>query len=176
LNNGNKITYAFALDIDTFNGYKRIGHGGADAGYRAYAVRFPEENLGIIVFSNLGQANPSKLAMQIAELFLPKLPTTNKITTKTKTDTSFFKLYKGTYTSSVSSVQIIDSTNLYLSFNSKSYKLTPLTDSSFSAFEGFVKIIFPQSNMASINTLKFITPEYEETFHRYEKPKHSHIL
>jgi hypothetical protein len=169
LSNGKQIIYAFGIEIDTYNGYKRIGHGGSDAGYRTYTVRFPEEKLGIVVFSNLGQVNPIDLSMKVAELYLPKQAVDNKPTTSTKTDKSLFKFYKGLYTSSESSVKIIDSTNLYLSFGSVPYELMPLTDSSFSVFDGFVKIIFPKSNMTSINTLKLITPEYEKTFHRYEK-------
>jgi CubicO group peptidase (beta-lactamase class C family) len=169
LSNGKQITYAFGIEIDTYNGYKRIGHGGSDAGYRTYTVRFPEEKLGIVVFSNLGQVNPIDLSMKVAELYLPKQAVDNKPTTSTKTDKSLFKFYKGLYTSSESSVKIIDSTNLYLSFGSVPYELMPLTDSSFSVFDGLVKIIFPKSNMTSINSLKLITPEDEKTFHRYEK-------
>jgi CubicO group peptidase (beta-lactamase class C family) len=169
LSNGKQIPYAFGIEIDTYNGYKRIGHGGSDAGYRTYTVRFPEEKLGIVVFSNLGQVNPIDLSMKVAELYLPKQAVDNKPTTSTKTDKSLFKFYKGLYTSSESSVKIIDSTNLYLSFGSVPYELMPLTDSSFSVFDGLVKIIFPKSNMTSINSLKLITPEDEKTFHRYEK-------
>ena len=49
-----------------------IGHGGSDAGYRTYACRFPEQQLGIIVFSNFSNANPNGAAMQIADLLLPQ--------------------------------------------------------------------------------------------------------
>ncbi len=71
LNSGKKLTYAFAISIDDYKGWKRIGHGGADAGYRTYACRFPEQQLGIIVFSNFSNANPNGLAMQTADLLLP---------------------------------------------------------------------------------------------------------
>jgi CubicO group peptidase (beta-lactamase class C family) len=171
LSNGKQTTYAFGIEIDTYNGYKRVGHGGGDAGYRTYTVRFPEEKLGIVVFSNLGQVNPLDLSMKVAELYLPKQAEDNKATSIIKTDKSLFKFYKGLYTSSERSVEIIDSTKLYLSFGSALYELTPLTDSSFSMYNGIVEVIFPRSNMTSTNTFKFITPEYEGTFHRYEKSK-----
>jgi CubicO group peptidase (beta-lactamase class C family) len=70
LNNGRKLNYAFALVIDNFKGWKQIGHGGADAGYRTFACRFPEKDLGIAVFSNSAIANPGGLARQVAGLFI----------------------------------------------------------------------------------------------------------
>lgn len=72
LNSGKKLVYAFALAIDDYKGWRRIGHGGADAGYRTYVCRFPEQQLGIIVFSNVANNNPTGEAMQIADLLLPK--------------------------------------------------------------------------------------------------------
>ena len=71
LNNGKKLTYAFAINMGDYNGWKEIGHGGGDAGFRTYATRFPEQQLGIIVFSNLASFNSYGMAMQVAELLLP---------------------------------------------------------------------------------------------------------
>ncbi len=71
LNNGKKLDYAFAISIDDYKGWKRIGHGGGDAGFRTYACRFPEQELGIIVFSNLGSFIPTIAAIQIADMLLP---------------------------------------------------------------------------------------------------------
>jgi len=45
LNSGDTLSYAFGLSIDTYKGWKRIGHGGGDARFRTYAVRFPEKIL-----------------------------------------------------------------------------------------------------------------------------------
>ena len=72
LNSGKKLTYAFAINIGEYNGWKEIGHGGGDAGYRTYATRFPEQQLGIVVFSNLGSFNSYGMTMQVADLLLPK--------------------------------------------------------------------------------------------------------
>jgi hypothetical protein len=71
LNNGKKLTYAFAINMSEYNGWKEIGHGGGDAGFRTYATRFPEQQLGIIVFSNLASFNSYDMAMRVAELLLP---------------------------------------------------------------------------------------------------------
>ncbi|WP_167609038.1 serine hydrolase domain-containing protein [Maribellus sediminis] len=70
LNSGDTLNYAFGLSIEKYKGFNRIGHGGADAGYRTYTCRFPEENLGIVVFSNLGTFNPVIVAQKIADILL----------------------------------------------------------------------------------------------------------
>src|SRR5687768_11180705 len=70
LNDGRKLTYAFALNMGKYKGWQQIGHGGGDAGFRTYACRFPEKGLGVVVFSNYGAVNPTGLANQVADLFL----------------------------------------------------------------------------------------------------------
>ncbi|HEY5774388.1 MAG TPA: serine hydrolase domain-containing protein [Chitinophagaceae bacterium] len=98
LNNGKKLTYAFALSIDDYQGWKRIGHGGSDAGYRTYACRFPEQQLGVIVFSNFSNGNPNGMAMQIADLLLPKKEIKSN-SLPALTDSSFLKKFAGRYVS-----------------------------------------------------------------------------
>ncbi len=70
LNSGDTISYAFGQDIGMYKGLKTVSHGGADAGYRTYLARFPEQDFAVIVFSNLGSFNPGGLALQVAEIYL----------------------------------------------------------------------------------------------------------
>ncbi len=70
LTTGDTITYAFGQVIGTWNGLRTVGHGGADAGYRTSLLRFPDENVNIVVFSNLGSFNPTGKAYEIAEIYL----------------------------------------------------------------------------------------------------------
>ena len=70
LNDGRKLTNAFGLFIGKYKGWKQIGHGGSDAGFRTYACRFPEKGLGIVVFSNSGTANPTGLTNQVADVLI----------------------------------------------------------------------------------------------------------
>ena len=56
LNYGEKITYAFGLMHDTYRGLETVGHGGADAGYRATVLRFPKQHVGITVVCNIAEA------------------------------------------------------------------------------------------------------------------------
>ena len=169
LNNGKKLDYAFAIVIDSVNGYQRIGHGGADAGYRTYAVRFPEEKLGIVIFSNLGQFDPHGLATKVAELYLPKRESSKKTIAEIESDRSLYKFYKGSYCTPEGNLQIVDSTDLYVKFGPQSFVLTPLSDTSFSLFDGYAKLIFAKDEKPSGKFL-FVTNDDEVVFIRSEKP------
>jgi CubicO group peptidase (beta-lactamase class C family) len=70
LNNGREIPYAFALSHGTFRGLTTIGHGGADAGYRADFLRFPDQRHAFITLCNVATANPSQLNRDIAAIVL----------------------------------------------------------------------------------------------------------
>ena len=70
LNNGDTIDYAFGQGIGNYRGLKLISHGGADAGYRTYLGRFPDQRFSVIVFSNLGSFNTGGMAMKISDIYL----------------------------------------------------------------------------------------------------------
>jgi CubicO group peptidase (beta-lactamase class C family) len=67
LNNGDTIPYAFALTRGVYRGRTAWGHSGSDAGFRSIVMHMPAERLGIIVLSNAANANPNRLAQQIAD-------------------------------------------------------------------------------------------------------------
>ncbi|WP_170064410.1 serine hydrolase domain-containing protein [Polaribacter glomeratus] len=70
LNNGEVIEYAAGLIIEKYKGLKTIRHGGAFVGFRAEIVRFPDQKLSIAIFANRGDANPSDMADQVADILL----------------------------------------------------------------------------------------------------------
>lgn len=70
LNNGRRISYAFALTHGTLRGLATAGHGGSDAGYRTQFLRFPEQKLSVSVLCNLASASPAALARDVAAIFL----------------------------------------------------------------------------------------------------------
>jgi CubicO group peptidase (beta-lactamase class C family) len=70
LNSGQELDYAFALSIGRYKGLKTVSHGGALGGYRSAFVRFPEQNFSVICLSNLSSFNPSRLALQVADIYL----------------------------------------------------------------------------------------------------------
>lgn len=82
LTNGDTLTYAFGLTHGQFRGTRSIGHSGSHRGFRAWAGRFPEYDLGIVVLGNLEEFNPSNMAMNVAALFI---------------DDKHLNAYEGTY-------------------------------------------------------------------------------
>jgi CubicO group peptidase (beta-lactamase class C family) len=70
LNNGEKLDYASGLFIDEHKGLRRVSHGGSWAGYRSDLIRFPDQKLSVVCLCNLGSTNPSRLATQVAEIYL----------------------------------------------------------------------------------------------------------
>ncbi|MGJ8662073.1 MAG: serine hydrolase domain-containing protein [Marinicella sp.] len=70
LNNGEKIDYAAGLINGEYKGLKTISHGGAFVGFRAELVRFPEQKFSVAVFANRGDARPSIMAYQVADVYL----------------------------------------------------------------------------------------------------------
>ncbi len=70
LNNGGSCGYAFGLRKEVYNNLNVVLHGGSLGGYRSGMVRFPDENLTIIVLANRNDAKAIGLAYQVADLFL----------------------------------------------------------------------------------------------------------
>ena len=67
--------YGFAWFIGKQNRHKRIEHGGAWQGFTTAISRYPDDNLTIVVLTNLdaGHSNPELIAHVVAGLVLPSL-------------------------------------------------------------------------------------------------------
>jgi CubicO group peptidase (beta-lactamase class C family) len=72
LNSGKDLDYASGLALGKYRGLPTVGHGGADAGYRAYIERFPEEHFGAAVLCNFDDADPGQLIHEVADIVLAK--------------------------------------------------------------------------------------------------------
>lgn len=72
LSYGDTLSYAFAVDVETYRGAKTIRHGGALGGYRAHLVRFPKQAFSTALLCNLANVNPEQLANRVADLYLAK--------------------------------------------------------------------------------------------------------
>ncbi len=70
LNNGQPLTYAFGLQMDKYRGLTVVDHNGAEAGYKADLLRFPEQHLSVACLCNVSEANPALLARSVADIFL----------------------------------------------------------------------------------------------------------
>lgn len=69
--------YGMALQTQDYKGHKMVAHNGGMLAFRADMVRFPDEELTIIVLANHAYIHSSYKALQVADLFLEdkNLPT-----------------------------------------------------------------------------------------------------
>lgn len=70
LNNSEATDYGWGLYSSTQRGLRMVSHSGSWAGYRSQFIRFPEQRFSVIVLANLSTVDPSKLALQVADLYL----------------------------------------------------------------------------------------------------------
>ena len=70
LSDGTVIDYAFGLSVEDYRGLRLISHGGSFVGYRAELIRFPEQHFSVAVLCNRADAEPTRLALKVADLFL----------------------------------------------------------------------------------------------------------
>ena len=73
LNSGKTLDYAKGLFIADYRGLHSVSHGGAWGGYRAELLRFPEQHFSAACLCNRGDANPSRRARQVADIYLGSL-------------------------------------------------------------------------------------------------------
>ena len=103
LNSGKQLDYAFGLSIGPYRGLNTVGHSGGDAGYRSFVFWFPEQRFGVVVLSNLGSFNPSRVARQIADIYLADKLLPDTVATKppepvaVKVNPAIFNSYTGKY-------------------------------------------------------------------------------
>ena len=70
LTGGEANDYAFGQVVGRYRGLRTVGHGGSFVGYRANILRFPEEDVSIVLACNRADANPGAMARQVAEIVL----------------------------------------------------------------------------------------------------------
>lgn len=70
LTDGTPANYGYGLTIGTYRGLSAIGHGGADAGYRAQVERYPARGLAIAVLCNASNSGPGVLLRRVADVML----------------------------------------------------------------------------------------------------------
>ena len=70
LNDGETLAYAFGLSHGEHRGLRTVSHGGSFVGYRADITTYPDEGLDLITLCNVSDANPTRLARRVAEVFL----------------------------------------------------------------------------------------------------------
>jgi CubicO group peptidase (beta-lactamase class C family) len=70
LNDGSTLDYALAIREGEHRGLKTLGHTGSFMGFKAYYVRYPEQQFSTWVLCNMGEIVPADLGSRVAELYL----------------------------------------------------------------------------------------------------------
>lgn len=89
LNNGKEVDGALGQFVTSYKGLNQIQHGGADAGYRTYLGRFPDQKFAVIVFSNEASFSAGAMAMKVADIYL-----NDEFTEQTRAKQKTFKYLK----------------------------------------------------------------------------------
>jgi CubicO group peptidase (beta-lactamase class C family) len=71
LHPGKPVSYGFGWFLDPYHGHPRMWHTGGTMGFYTVIERFPDEHLTVIILSNRTDWDREKLALQVADLFLP---------------------------------------------------------------------------------------------------------
>jgi len=72
LKNGqpNKGVYGFGWFIEQRHGHRVVSHSGAWQGFKTSIVRYMDDQLTVVVLSNLAEAKPEDIARHVAEMYL----------------------------------------------------------------------------------------------------------
>jgi hypothetical protein len=73
LNSGKTLNYAKGLFVADYRGLHTVRHGGSWGGYRAELLRFPDQHFSVACLCNVGNANPSRRANEVADVYLSAL-------------------------------------------------------------------------------------------------------
>ncbi len=63
--------YGFGWRIDDYQGHRRVYHTGSTCGFRNAYLRYPDDQLSIIILTNRRDPAVKELAEQLSELYLP---------------------------------------------------------------------------------------------------------
>jgi D-aminopeptidase len=68
--NGTSTEYLLGLVSGRYRGLRSVGHGGTTAGAKSESMRFPDQQLGIVILGNAAELQPFSLARRIADIAL----------------------------------------------------------------------------------------------------------
>ena len=166
LNDGEEFGGALGQFIGNYKGLKEIQHGGADAGYRSFLTRFPDQDFAVIVFSNSAEFDAGGLAHKIVDIYLEdkiesdeniKDIKNNSSSKSTIVDKKILKSYEGSFELQpgfIIKISYIENKLFAQATGQQMVSLMPTSDTEF-IVEGIeAKIVFIADKDNIINKLK----------------------
>jgi CubicO group peptidase (beta-lactamase class C family) len=92
-----KSKYGYGWGIDSLYGQPIVSHSGGIHGYSSYILRFPQEELVVIVFDNSSSGSLNPMAKSLAAIVLNKPYVQPEIKTVIAVDAATLKNYQGEY-------------------------------------------------------------------------------
>ena len=160
LNDGTTISYALGQTVGEYRGLPMISHGGADAGYRTFLARFPDQGVAVIVFSNDAGFNSNAMAMRVAEIvlsdYLEEVPDEEKPAREfVKVDSRILASYEGHFLHQPDNHIIFKADQDTLFFRTSAInrlvKLFALSDREFVTEGGETRFDFPDPENGGVN-------------------------
>lgn len=76
LANGGRLTYGFGLFVAPYHGHRMVMHEGGVNGFTSSGLRFPDDSLDVVVFSNTETSGSGRLAQNLARAVfgMPLMP------------------------------------------------------------------------------------------------------
>lgn len=166
LNDGKQISYAFGLVIGEYKGLKTVSHSGGDAGYRSHVVRFPEQKFAVVILSNLSSFNTSRMARQVADIYLSDAIKKKQAKAKQveqeefEPDTSWFEVFAGKYYFEPGLIMTIikekDQLIAQERENGPKTKLISVSDTEFTVRDETGKLTFNLNNIGDVKSLSYV--------------------
>jgi CubicO group peptidase (beta-lactamase class C family) len=165
LNNGDTLTYAFGQDIGKHKGLKALSHGGADAGYRSYLVRFPEQGYNFAVLSNYASANTGSIAYKIADIYLKDFLKSDEKKIEpvpaaapapvVSVSEDLLKIYSGQYQiePGVIATFVVEDGKLIAKAGGQPYAMTPKSEKEFFIASLDASILFEKNNDNTVSQM-----------------------
>lgn len=92
-----KDRYAYGWVVGERKGHKQVGHGGGINGFVTDYLRFPEDDVCVVVLCNVETSNPSKAAGDLAGIVFGETIALPKVRVVAKVDPKIYDDYVGTY-------------------------------------------------------------------------------
>ncbi len=166
LNNGKTFGGALGQFVGEYKGLNEIQHGGADAGYRSYLTRFPDQNFAVIVFSNSAEFNSGRMAHKVVDIYLKDKFKIEETTVTDKEDSTseaivvdqnILNTYVGKYELQPNFIIEVTIENGQLSAQATglaSFLIKPISITEFIPLEFEAKIEFIPNNGNNVQSIK----------------------
>lgn len=167
LNNGKTFGGALGQFVGQYKGLNEIQHGGADAGYRSFLTRFPDEKFAVVVLSNAAEFNSGDIAHKVVDVYLKAKLKTEPVkevkkeesaaTSSVVVDQAVLKTYVGDFELQPGFNIRITENNGQLSGQATgqpAFVLKPLSNTEFKVEGVDAKVEFVPNGGNNVNTLK----------------------